>query len=249
MSDPKLSYPGLDILQALENATNYNALLTDLILQSAGGRKTMVDFGAGVGTFSKLLRKRGANVICVEPDPYLAEGLARDGFDTLQGLEAIGDNSLDFIFSLNVLEHIENDEAILTTLSRKLKAGGRLFVYVPAFPCLWTSLDTKLKHCRRYRRRSLQKLAVLARLTVHESRYVDTLGFLAVLLFKVIGNKTGDLTPQSIKFYDRYVIPSSKLLDHLFHRFFGKNVYLLCEKAHEHSNQSASRIDSQIRRN
>jgi SAM-dependent methyltransferase len=230
LNDPELNYTGLDILQALEHATNYNALLIDLILQSAEGRSPMVDFGAGIGTFAKLLRKRGIAVICLEPDPYLAERLIEDGFDTLQQLEKVCDNSLDFVFSLNVLEHIEDDQVALKALSRKLTMGGKILVYVPAFPCLWTSLDDKVKHFRRYRRRSLEKLVHSARLSVCESRYVDTIGFVAALIFKLIGNKNGALTPKSIKFYDRYIIPPSKVLDHLFHRLVGKNVYVLCEK-------------------
>ena len=230
MSDPELNYTGLDILQALEHATNYNALLTDLILQSAGSRTPMVDFGAGVGTFAKLLRKRGVEVVCLEPDPYLAEGLTENGFHTLRQLQEISDNSVDFIFSLNVLEHIEDDQAVLTALGRKLTVGGRFFLYVPAFHCLWTSLDDKVKHFRRYRRRGLEKLVYSAGLRICESRYVDTLGFVAALIFKLIGNKNGALTPTSIKFYDRYIIPPSKLLDHLFRRLLGKNVYVLCEK-------------------
>ena len=39
MSDPQLSYTGLDLLWALDGAVNYNALLVDLILESAGGRQ------------------------------------------------------------------------------------------------------------------------------------------------------------------------------------------------------------------
>ena len=229
-SDPELNYTGLDILQALENATNYNALLVQLILQSANGRKPMLDFGAGVGTFAKLLRNRGVEVVCLETDSYLAEQLIQDGFPTLRELEAISDNSLDFIFSLNVLEHIEDNQAIVTALTRKLKVGGRLLIYVPAFNCLWTGLDDKVKHFRRYRKRTLKELGQFAGLRVCESRYVDTLGFVAALIFKFFGNKKGDLTPKSIRFYDRYIIPPSKLLDRLFHPLFGKNVYIVCEK-------------------
>ena len=61
MSDPQLSYTGLDLLRALDGAINYNALLVDLILESAGDRQRMFDFGAGVGTISKLLRSEGAS--------------------------------------------------------------------------------------------------------------------------------------------------------------------------------------------
>ena len=53
MSVPRLSYTGLDLLQALDGATNYNALLIDLILRSARGRQPMLDFGAGIGTFPR----------------------------------------------------------------------------------------------------------------------------------------------------------------------------------------------------
>ena len=33
MSAPELSYTGIDVLETLEGATNYNALLVDLILE------------------------------------------------------------------------------------------------------------------------------------------------------------------------------------------------------------------------
>ena len=149
MGEEELRYTGLEILEALTNATNYNSLLTDLILESANGRKTMVDFGAGIGTFSKLLRLRGLDIICLEPDPFLAKSLVGDGFHTFQDLESIRDSTVAFFFSLNVLEHIEDDEATLRALTRKLQRGGRLLIYVPAFRCLWTSLDNKVKHFRR----------------------------------------------------------------------------------------------------
>jgi len=231
VSNQELSYTGLEILQTLTNATRYNALLIALILEAANGTRKMVDFGAGIGTFSKLLRDRHMTVICVEPDPFLANTLTHDGFVTFLDLEAISDGSVEFFFSLNVIEHIEDDEATLRVLSRKLRGGGRLLIYVPAFSCLWTSLDVKVKHFRRYRRRELEELVHLSGLIVCRSRYVDALGFVAALLFKLGGNKEGDLNPKLINLYDRYVIPMSKLLDHIFGRLFGKNVYVICEKA------------------
>lgn len=229
--EPELGYTGLDILQALENATNYNALLTHLIRESSQGRKPMLDFGAGVGTFAKLLRSDGVEVTCLEPDPYLAGQLSREGFSTLTSLDQLTDNSFDFVFTLNVLEHIEDDAIVLQVLGQKLKAGGRLLIYVPAFQCLWTSLDDKVKHYRRYRRHGLEQLGKSAGLRVRKSSYVDSLGFIAALVFKFIGNKQEYLTPGSISFYDRYVIPLSQVLDRLFHPVFGKNVYVVCEKA------------------
>jgi hypothetical protein len=79
MSTPVLTYTGLDVLETLDRATNYNSLLLDLIVASSGDYGRMLDFGAGIGTFAKLLRNKGVDVVCVEPDALLANGLVRAG--------------------------------------------------------------------------------------------------------------------------------------------------------------------------
>jgi SAM-dependent methyltransferase len=230
VNDPQLSYTGLDVLETLDGATNYNSLLVDLILRHARGRRRMLDFGAGLGTFSKLLRAKGIEVICVESDPYLADALARGGFQTFRHLNDVQDGSFEFIFALNVLEHIEDDLTTLQRLAAKLKKHGRLLIYVPAFQCLWTSLDDKLKHYRRYRRAGLKRLARSTGLSVWKTRYVDSLGFFAALGFKVFGNKNGHLSARAVSLYDRYVVPVSRALDFLFGRLLGKNIYVIASK-------------------
>lgn len=111
MSNPEPKYTGLDVLQVLDRATNYNALLVDLILRSDRGRRQMLDFGPGLGTFSRLLRREGVDVTCVELDLYLSETLTRDGFPTFRDLDEVPDGSFEFIFALNALEHIKVDRA------------------------------------------------------------------------------------------------------------------------------------------
>jgi SAM-dependent methyltransferase len=231
VSDPQLSYTGLDLLWALDGAVNYNALLVDLILESAGGRQPMLDFGAGVGTFSKLLRSEGVDVRCLEPDPYLSDCLVRNGFSTFGDLNEVPDNSFEFVFALNVLEHIADDAAALRQLGAKLRETGRLLIYVPAFKLLWTSLDEKVKHHRRYRRKDLERLTRSAGLSVQKSRYVDSLGFFAALTFKIVGSKKADLSARAISLYDRYIVPPSSALDLLFGGLFGKNVYVVASKS------------------
>lgn len=230
MSTPQLTYTGADVLETLDRATNYNSLLLDLILHSSGDCRRMLDFGAGIGTFAKRLRNRGVDVVCVEPDMLLANGLVRDGFLTFNDLNEVPDGSFDFIFTLNVLEHVEDDQTTLCRLATKLPRGGRLLIYVPAFQCLWTSLDERLKHYRRYRRRELERLARCAGLTVWKTRYADALGFFAALGFRFFGNKNGDLSARAVNLYDRYIVPLSRSLDFVFDRLFGKNVYLIANK-------------------
>src|SRR5881394_3811260 len=105
-------YSGVEILQALESAHNYNDYLTRLIRESAESTD-LIDFGAGIGTFSKRLRTAGYNVKCIEPDPLQRQRLEGEGFDTLENLTGVADDSASFIFSLNVFEHIQDDSVAL----------------------------------------------------------------------------------------------------------------------------------------
>lgn len=52
----------------------------------------------------------------------------------------------------DVLEHLDDDEAVLHSLHRALRPGGRLFITVPQHPWLWSWVDDASHHRRRYRR-------------------------------------------------------------------------------------------------
>jgi Methyltransferase domain. len=230
MDDRSFDYTGVSVLRALERANNYNAYLADLIESAAGGTRHVLDFGAGLGTFSKLLRHRGFDVRCVEKDERLAEKLRAAGFNTVRDITEIEPASMEFIFSLNVLEHIDDDVFVASALRDKLTIGGRLFIYVPAFDCLWTSLDDRLQHYRRYTTKRLSRLVRSVHLRVIECRYADSLGFFAALLFRIAGSKDGDLDPRHVDTYDKMAMPISRRIDRLTSSFVGKNVYVTCTK-------------------
>ena len=222
-------YEGTELLDALEHADNYNQHLTDLVRDAANG-STLVDFGAGVGTFAKRLRISGFEVICIEPDLAQRNRLLDLGFRALETIEALPDDSAAFIFSLNVFEHIEDHRAIAQLLHRKLSKGARLLVYVPAFKCLWSALDDNVGHYRRYTRTSLRTLLEEQGFTVERLRYADSLGFLAALVFKLTRRDMGALNQRSIRLYDRLLFPISALADRVFSALFGKNVYAVARK-------------------
>jgi len=222
-------YSGVDILESLESAHNYNDYLTRLIRES-NESKDLIDFGAGIGTFSKRLRTAGYHVKCVEPDPLQRQKLQEQGFDTLDNITSVPDDSASFIFSLNVFEHIEHDTIAIREIRQKLKPGGTLLIYVPAFQCLWTSLDEKVYHYRRYTKTTLQRLVKQEGLTIERARYADCVGFIAAFVFRLLNRSASTLTATTISFYDRWLFTPSRLLDRLFGRWFGKNVYVLCRK-------------------
>lgn len=221
-----IEYSGRDNLDVMAEARHYNRYLTDLILHWFDKKSgPLVDFGAGGGTFAVQVAQAGFDVSCIETDPVLADRLRRRGLRVASGLDAVPEGSLAGIYSLNVLEHIEDDDATLALWHRKLAPGGRLLVYVPAFQVLFSSMDRKVGHHRRYRKAGLTDKIRRAGFSLDTVRYADSLGFLAALLYRLIDRGQGDINPRMLRIYDRWVFPVSRLLDFLCSPLFGKNVY------------------------
>jgi SAM-dependent methyltransferase len=223
-------YSGVAILDVLTSAVKYQRFLTGLLTRAAGvpaDGATVADFGAGLGMFARDARSLGWQVTCVELDPALREGLLADGFDAVESLDEIKPGSLDFLFSYNVLEHIEDDAAAVSAFQRVLKPGAPLLLYVPAFAVLYGPLDRAVGHVRRYRRKGLIDLVESAGFTVEQCHYSDTIGFAAALVHRTVGNSSGQLRDPAVRFYDRFVFPASRRLDFFGQRFFGKNLVMI----------------------
>jgi hypothetical protein len=141
---------------------------------------------------------------------------------------------LDFIYTSNVIEHIENDLQTLKDLNNTLSKYGTIVIYVPAFQVLFSDLDRKAGHYRRYSKKDLKEKLVKSGFTIENICYVDSIGFFAGMTIRILGwRKVGNLgNSKSLKFYDKLIFPISKLLDHLgFKYLFGKNLYAVARKA------------------
>lgn len=224
------AYPGSANLEVMEEAVRYNAFLLDLILPLASRGAWVLDFGAGSGTFAVKLRQRKVDILCVEPDSRLRQELEAKGLRAYADAEAIGSEAVDLAYSLNVLEHIENAAAALGELYRVLRPGGRLLLYVPAFMILYSAMDRRIGHVRRYRKKGLAELVQRSGFAVDDVRYADSLGFLATLAFKTLGPPSGELSPRAVRIYDRYLFPLSRMLDLGLHPLIGKNLVLRATK-------------------
>jgi len=220
------AYTGVDVLEVMDGAKNYNAFLTDLIVAHSPGKKVL-DFGAGSGAFARFLKRRGFDVTCIEPDAHLRSGLTREGFRAYSSLADCREK-FNYIYAVNVLEHIEDDLACTQALYMALADGGRLFIYVPAFMSLYSAFDKKIGHFRRYTKASL--LATVPQFRVDLCHYVDSLGFVAAWLFKYVGGKDGSVSLTAVRVFDSLVFPLSRVLDLLLRPFFGKNVLLVAQK-------------------
>lgn len=223
-------YSGADNLEVMEQAVNYNAFLISMIRDTCvPAGSNWLDFGAGTGYFASHVQVM-ASVLCVEPDSDLRDRLTRQGLQTCADIRQLPDGGLDAAYSLNVLEHIADDAAAARELYRVLRPGGRLLIYVPAFELLYSAMDRKVGHLRRYRRRQLADLLMQAGFRLEQVAYADSLGFLAALAYRWMSDNDGTIDMCALTLYDRAVFPLSRLLDRLFRRFFGKNLFAVASK-------------------
>jgi len=120
---------------------------------------------------AELARERGRA-------PVL-NGFLPDGLPLVEG-------EFDCVAMLDVLEHIEQDEASLEAVNRLLSPGGYLLLTVPAFAFLWGPHDVTHHHHRRYRAPFLRARLRAAGFTVRRLSYYNTWLFPLVALVRLV---------------------------------------------------------------
>jgi SAM-dependent methyltransferase len=205
-------------------------------------RGRVLEVGAGLGTITRRLVERypDLSVVALEPADNVYTGLA--AFAALEPRVAAHQVTLadfpvdpaegfDAVVYLNVLEHIEDDARELRLAADALRPGGALLVFGPALRWLYSELDYKAGHYRRYGLSRLRGLATAAGLEVVSIRYFDALGVLPYwLAYRLL--RRDDISGSTLWGYDRVVVPLSRQLQrHLLPRPpLGKNVILVARK-------------------
>ena len=226
-------YTGLVELEKLElNLNNYNNFIVyKFINHSSPNSKKVLDFGAGIGTLSKIWSdsKKDSLVTCLEPDENQVQIINDRG---LKGVMQIHESDrFDYIFNSNVLEHIKDDRSALRFIFSHLEPNGKVGIFVPANKYIYSHIDKKLEHFRRYSRQDLINKVKESGLIVESCVYVDSLGLFAWFFLKVFQIQISESSSRLIFVYDRFVWPLSKFLDNLGLKFlFGKNLLLLASK-------------------
>ena len=217
------SYTGRDNLDAMSHAKNYNSYIHAWLSKGLRQGAVVLDFGSGHGEFFNRFQENSIDITAIEPDTSMYK-YYRDP-KPLQSINKV-DTTFNLIYSINVLEHIEDDELIVKTFKEYLSdSDSTIKIFVPARQELYSSMDRKVGHYRRYSKNQLIKLFVDNGYEVKACRYFDSLGYFAALAYKFI-NKSGDINRQGVKIYDKYVFPLNFIADKIFCQFFGKNIML-----------------------
>lgn len=219
----QISYTGTKTLEILQDVVNYNRFLESELLEFIKPENSAFDFGAGIGEFAWRMKNNGILVSCVEPDSEMQELLRNEGFKVYDKVQ----QGTARIYSLNVLEHIEDDVSILREINQNLAQDGKLFLYVPAFMSLYTDFDKYVGHYRRYTREELEKKLVDAGFEIDRSEYVDSIGFICWFIMGKLPSNKNTINPIMVKIFDRFLFPLSRIADRIFSKKFGKNLLII----------------------
>jgi len=120
-----------------------------------------LDFGAGNGVISRSVgtQLQGISIIWDLVDEAfgaVSEHHCPEGYHYFDSLP--NEQSYDLILAIDVIEHIDDDHAVLATLKHHLRPGGILLLAVPAYGFLWSDHDRFLEHRRRYNRLQLKRV-------------------------------------------------------------------------------------------
>jgi SAM-dependent methyltransferase len=155
----------LELIGADQEHHWYYASKSQALLRALGDYRPrhILDVGAGSGFFSRvLLRDTPAqSAVCVD------SGYAEDRSELycdkrLVFRRTIPADDADLVLLMDVLEHVDDDVALLREVRSRVGPQARFIVSVPAFSWLWSRHDEFLGHRRRYTRTRLCGLLAAA---------------------------------------------------------------------------------------
>jgi SAM-dependent methyltransferase len=192
----------------------------------------VLEVGAGTGGTTRVLCDGSQKSwTCLEPDERLAEGirekLRRGLLPACCGVVSGFVNDLstsgrfDAVLYVDVLEHIDDDKGELARAAGLMGDGGHLLVLVPSCPWLYSPFDKAIGHVRRY---TLPRLRAAMPASVRELRVLslDSIGLFASLANKIALRQSLP-SPTLVRFWDKIIVPLSKIADPCLGFRFGKS--------------------------
>ena len=149
-----------------------NKLLLWVLKKHVARINSFLEIGCGTGFVIQAIQEHYPQTVLCGSD-YFEEGLvhARKRMPSInftqQDARKMDEEELyDVIGAFDVIEHINEDELVLSNLSHALKSRGTLLVTVPQHRWLWSAVDEYSGHVRRYTRLELIDKVTQSGLTV-----------------------------------------------------------------------------------
>ena len=229
-TDTPYVYEGSE-LETFRHAVRWKAYVRAQVQPYLGSR--VLEVGAGLGTTTAALASGfEGEWTCLEPDAGLARELRARQAQSLVPVrcevivgalaQLSGVQLYDSILYVDVLEHIERDTEEVSQAAGHLTPGGHLIVLAPAHQWLFTPFDAAIGHHRRYDRASLSRLGAPG-LRLTKLMYLDSVGLLASAANRFL-LRSDRPTVRQVVFWDRCMVPLSRVLDPLLRFTLGKSI-------------------------
>ncbi len=180
---------GSSTLEVMEGARRYNRWIYDRVRKALGQR--ILEVGCGTGTITSFLVERQLVVGIDVVDDYVRStgeryrdrpNIVVRRHDLTESVEPLRGYRFDSALSVNVLEHIANDEAAMKAVYALLEPGGSFTVLVPCHPALLGSFDRDIGHHRRYTKGELRRKLETSGFVVERIRRSNPVGALGWLV-------------------------------------------------------------------
>lgn len=237
------AYSGRE-LESMAEAANYHRWILDFFKPYLG--QHLVEVGAGLGSVSELILGRHScqTLSLVEPSEVMYQTLvaraqqlnntrtevkAFHGTFPALALQIKALQEPDSVLYINVLEHIEDDEAELRSVWQNLAKDGRVMVMAPALTWLYGSFDARLGHFRRYRKPELEEKLRRAGFQILRSSYFDLPGIVPWWIkYRLLRSET--MEQRMVRLYDRFIVPAVRLIETRVPPPIGKSVIAIAQK-------------------
>ncbi|TME77079.1 MAG: class I SAM-dependent methyltransferase [Chloroflexi bacterium] len=180
---------GASTLEVMEGAHRYNRWIYDRVRGALGQR--VLEIGCGTGTITSFMVDRQLVVGIDVVDDYIRSTSHRFDdrpnivvrrHDLTESIDALRGYRFDSALSVNVFEHIANDEGAMKAVYALLEPGGTFTLLVPCHPALLGGFDRDIGHHRRYTKRELRRKLEASGFTVERIRRSNPVGALGWLV-------------------------------------------------------------------
>jgi SAM-dependent methyltransferase len=183
--------------------------------------RSFLEVGCGTGYVLNGLHERRPELRLAGGEPW-REGLdvARRRLPDVELLQLDArripfDGEFDVAGAFDVIEHIDEDEAVLSELARTVRPSGGVIITVPQHPRLWSPFDDISQHRRRYTARELTRKLEATGFRVRRRTSFVTLLLPGVALSRMRSRRDGE----SHDPYAEFAI--SRRLDRVLERVMG----------------------------